>query len=103
MDIELQCLHCRFGHPLVYHLYQLFERLGYNIELQILQYLTKYCEQYQKHDHSPSCFTFTLKDDLDFNYNVIIDIIYIWSKPVLYLVNKVTRFQAGRLLKNISA
>ena len=75
----------------------------HNVKLQALQYLTKYCEQYQKHGRSPGHFAFTLKDDLDFNYNIIIDIIYIEGKPVLHLVDEATRFQAGRWLKNVSA
>ena len=58
-------------------LYQLLEWLGHVIELQVLQYLTKYYEQCQKQVLSPNRFAFTLKDDLDFNYNVIVDIIYI--------------------------
>ena len=102
-DVELRRLHRRFGHPSVYRLHQLLEQSGHNVELQALQYLTKYCEQCQKHGRSPGRFTFTLKDDINFNYNVIIDIMYIGSKPVLHLVDEATRFQAGRWLKNVSA
>ena len=36
---------------------------------------------------------FTFKDNLDFNYNVIIDIIYIEGKLILYLIDKITRFE----------
>ena len=79
------------------------ERLRHDVELQALQYLTKYCEQYQKHGRLQGYFTFTLKEDLDFNYNVIVDIMYIEGKPILHLVDEATRFQAGQWLKNISA
>ena len=79
------------------------ERLEYNVELQALQHLTKYCEQCPKHGRSPGRFMFILKDDLDFNYNVIIDIMYIGGKPVLHLVHEATRFQTGQWLKNVSA
>ena len=102
-DVELRRLHRRFGYPSVHRLYQLLERSGRNVELQALQYLTKYCEQCQKHGRSPGRFAFTLKDDLDFNYNVIIDIMFIGGKPVLHLVDEATHFQAGRWLKNVSA
>ena len=102
-DVELRRLHRRFGHPSVHRLHQLLERSGHNVELKSLQYLTKYCEQCQKYGRSPGRFSFTLKDDLDFNYNVIIDIMYIGGKPVLHLVDEATRFQAGRWLKNVSA
>ena len=87
----------------MHHLHQLLERLEHNVELQALQYLTRYYEQCQKHDQLPGHFTFTLKDILNFNYNVIIDIIYIRGKPVLHLIDKTTRFQAGQWLKNVLA
>ena len=44
-NIELQRLHCRFGHPLVHRLHQSLERLRHNVKLQISQHLTKYCKQ----------------------------------------------------------
>lgn len=58
--------------------------------MQVLQYLIKYCEHCQKYIQPPGCFTFTLKDNLDFNYNIIINIIYIEEKTVLYLVDEAT-------------
>lgn len=73
-------------------LYQLLKRLGYIIKLQALKYLPKYYEQCQKHGRLPSYFVFTLKDDIDFNYNVIINIIYIKNKPVLHLIEEITCF-----------
>ena len=88
-------MHCRLRHLSIHRLHQLLEWSGHNVELQELQYFTKYCEQCQKHGQSPGRFTLTLKDDLDFNYNVIIDIMYIGDKPVLDLVNEAIRFQAG--------
>ena len=77
-------------------LYQLLEWLGHVVKLQALQYLTKYCEQFQKYHRSPGRFGFIFKDDLDFNYNIIVDIMHIEGKPVLYLVDEATRFQAER-------
>lgn len=56
----------------------------------------KYYEQCQKHSQLPKRFVFTLKDDLNFNYNVIIDIMYIGGKLVLYLVDETIRFEAGQ-------
>jgi hypothetical protein len=50
----------------------------------------------------PSRFKFTLKDDYEFNYTVIINIIYLDSKPVLQVVNSLTLFQAAKFLKDIS-
>ena len=47
-------------------------------------------------------FKFTLKDDFKFNFKIIIDVMYINSKLVLYIVDIATVFQAARFLKNLS-
>lgn len=96
-------MHCRFEHPSVRRLQQVLERSGHNVEIHTLEHLTKYCEHCQKHGQSPGRFSFTIKDDIEFNYNVIVDILYIEGEPVLHLVDEVTCFQAGRWLKDISA
>ena len=44
------------------------------------------------HAKSPSRFKFTLKDNYDFNYKIIIDVMYINSKPVLHVVDAATVF-----------
>ena len=103
-EIELRRLHRRFGHPSVRRLHQILERSGHEVEIQALQHLTRYCEHCQKYGKSPGRFNFNIKeDDINFNFNVIVDILYIQGKPVLHLVDEATRFQAGRWLKDISA
>jgi hypothetical protein len=52
---------------------------------------------------APGRFKFTLKDDREFNWCIVINIIYLDSKPVLYVVDKATTFQAAKFLKDISA
>ncbi len=44
-----------------------------------------------------------LKDDHEFNYSVIIDVIYLDGKPVLQVVDSATVFKAARFLKDMSA
>ena len=97
-NIKLWYLHCHNGHPSMYYLYQFWEQSRYT-----LQYLQKYYKYYQKYNLSFGYFTFTLKKNLDFNYNIIIDIIYIEKRPILHLVDKTTQFQARCLLKNVLA
>ncbi len=58
-DVELRRLQRRFGHPSVHRLNQLLERSGHVVELQALQYLTRYYEKCQKYGRSPGRFTFT--------------------------------------------
>jgi hypothetical protein len=71
--------------------------------MEALEYLTKYCEQCQKFGRSPERFKFNLRDDVSFNYSIIVDIFYISGKPVLHIIDEGTRYQAGRWLQNISA
>ena len=52
---------------------------------------------------SPGRFKFTLKDDYEFNYSVIIDILYLEGKPVLQVIDAATSFGAARFLKDMSA
>ena len=44
-----------------------------------------------------------LKNDYNFNYQVIINILYLDRKPILYAVNDTTIFNATRFLKDMSA
>jgi hypothetical protein len=55
------------------------------------------------HSKSPGRFKFTLKDDHEFNYSIVIDVLHLDSKPVLQVVDSSTSFQAARFLKDMSA
>jgi hypothetical protein len=52
---------------------------------------------------SPGRFKFTLKDDYEFNYSVVIDILYLEGKPVLQVIDSAISFGAARFLKDMSA
>ena len=73
----------------------MLERAGHDIDKESLQFLIKFYKHYQKHNKSPGCFKFNLRDDIDFNYSIIVNIFYISSKPVLHVINERTRYQAG--------
>lgn len=102
-NVELQRVHRRFGHPSVARLQKVLERAGHDIDKQALEYLTKYCVHCQRHGQSPGRFKFNLRDDVQFNYSIIVDIFYIGGKPVLHVVDEGTRYQAGKWLQNITA
>jgi hypothetical protein len=55
------------------------------------------------HEKSPGRFKFILKDDHEFNYSIIIDVMYLDGKPVLQVVDSATAFEAARFLKDMSA
>ncbi|POS84537.1 hypothetical protein EPUL_004867 [Erysiphe pulchra] len=108
---EIRQLHRRFGHPSAKRLIKVLEKSGYNVSLNLVEKLTKFCSTCQKHGRSPRRFKFTLRDDtLSFNHTVYIDIIYIksssnqtQSSPVLNVVDEAIGFQAGRWLSNMSS
>ena len=91
ISTEIYCLYCRFSYLLAKKLYKVLKCFKYNnINKKAINYLTKYCSFCQKYRYSLSQFKFTLYKDLDFNYSVYIDIIYINGSLVLYIINEVT-------------
>ncbi|RDW58864.1 hypothetical protein BP6252_13340 [Coleophoma cylindrospora] len=100
-DTELRQLHRRFGHPSVRRLTSLLERAGYDkVDLASIKQLTKFCAQCQLHSKAPGRFKFTLKDEVEFNYAVFVDILYLEGKPVLHVVDEATAFATARFLKD---
>jgi hypothetical protein len=48
-------------------------------------------------------FRFTLREDANFNYRVIVDVMFFIGKPVLHAINEAIAFQAAKLFLNITA
>ena len=103
IETEIRRLHRRFGHFSVQRLYQILDRAGHEMNQRIIQRLIKYCHHCQKHDRFFERFSFIIKNDVDFNFHIIVDIFYIERKSMLHFIDETTRFQAGRWLKNIIA
>ena len=91
-DTELRQLHRRFGHPSAEKLHKVLERSGHETDKKIIDNLTKYCTHCQKHGKLPSRFKFTLKEDTNFNYSILVDIMYIDGSLILHIVNEAIRF-----------
>lgn len=102
-DTELRRLHRRFGHPSVGRLHKLLTRAGHDADTEALEYITKFCHHCQIHGKSPGRFRFTVRDDVEFNHSIIVDVMYIDGKPVLHIVDEATRFNAACWLANISS
>ena len=102
-DTELRQLHKCFRHPSAMKLHLLLERSSHEVDKPALDKLTKFCSFCQKNGKSPGRFKFTLRDDVNFNYSIIVDIMYIDNSPILHVVDEATRFQAARWLSNVSA
>jgi hypothetical protein len=71
---ELRQLHRRFRHPSIARFAIVLERAGQEFDYKTVKRLTKFCHHCQLYVKSPGRFRFTLKDDLDFNYNVEVDV-----------------------------
>jgi len=52
---------------------------------------------------SPGRFKFTLKDDFEFNYSIVIDVVYLEGDLVLQVVDSAIAFQAARFLEDMLA
>ncbi|KAF7577809.1 hypothetical protein PtrM4_020490 [Pyrenophora tritici-repentis] len=104
VHIPLRRLHRRFGHPAVTRLVKLLKDAGHNdFEERTLEEVTKFCHHCQLHSSAPRRFKFTLKDDHHFNYEILVDVMYLSNKPVLHVVDSSTAFQGARFLSAISA
>ncbi len=102
-DTELRQLHHCFRHISESKLHKVLEHAGHKTNKKIIDNLKKYWTHCQKHGKSPSRFKFTLKEDVNFNYSILVDIMYIDGDPILHFVDKATRFQAARQMNNKSA
>jgi hypothetical protein len=102
-ESELRQLHRRFGHPSVQRLVRILQRAGEEVEQRAIEQLTKFCHQCQIHGKSPGRFKFTLKDEYEFNYSIVVDVMYLDGHPVLHVVDEATAFQAARFLNDLSS
>ncbi len=102
-DVELRQLHRRFDHSSILKLQILLERSDHDVEKSVIEKLTKFCTFCQKYAKSSERFKFTLKDEINFNYSVIVDVMYIAHSLILHVVDDATRFQIAKWLQNISA
>jgi hypothetical protein len=104
-DIELRQLHKRFEHSFIMKLHDLLKRFDHEVKKAVLKKLTKFCIFCQKYAKSSERFKFMLKDDANcnFNYSIIVDVMYIENHLILHVVDDVTRFQVARWLQSINA
>ena len=100
---EIRHLHRRFGHPSPRKLQSVLKNSGHEMNKAMLERLTKFCTFCQRHGRSPGRFKFTLREEVNFNFSIIVNIMYIDNSPILHVIDEGTKFQAARWLKEISA
>jgi hypothetical protein len=96
IESKLRQLHRRFDHSFIRKLYDLLKRAGHEVEKSALKKLIKFCTFCQKYVKSSERFKFILRDDVNFNYSVIVDVMYVENSPILHVIDEATRFQAAR-------
>jgi hypothetical protein len=98
IETKLRQLHRRFDHSSIRKLHDLLKRFDHEVKQSVLKKLIKFCTFCQRHEKSSERFKFTLRDDvnMNFNYSVIVDIMYIENNLILHVIDEVTRFQAAR-------
>ncbi|KHJ31248.1 hypothetical protein EV44_g3121 [Erysiphe necator] len=103
-EIELRRLRKRFGHPSINRLRHILERSGHtDFDKNTIEKIRKFCHHCQLHSKSLSRFHFNLRDDISFNYTIIIDIMYIDGKEILHVIDEATCFQAAKWPNNVTA
>jgi hypothetical protein len=103
IDVELRQLHRRFDHSFILKLHNFLKRFDHDVKKAVLKKLTKFCTFCQKYVKSSERFKFVLKNDVNFNYLIIVDVMYIENHFILHVIDDVIRFQAAKWLQNISA
>ena len=98
IDTKLRQLHRRFGHSFALKLRRILERFKHEDDLikTALNKLTEYCTFCQKHEKSPERFKFILRENVNFNYFIIVDIMYINNELIFHVNNKIIRFQSTK-------
>lgn len=104
---QLVKLHRQFCHPSADKLYRLLKRGRPNDTtpetLKILEDISKRCDPCQRIQPAPTRFRVTLgAEDVKFNEEILMDIMYIDNRPILHIVDASTHFSAARFLPNVS-
>jgi hypothetical protein len=108
IEIELRRFHRRFDHFSTRRLQTILDRSDHEINSRAIEYFIKFCHHCQIHEKFSSRFNFTLKNDLEFNFNIVVNILYLEmksnvNKSILHVMNEAIRFQVDKWLKNITA
>lgn len=63
----------------------------------------KFCYYCQIKGKAPKQFKFILKKDINLNYKIIVNIIYLDKKPIFHVIDIATIFQVNRFLNSMLA
>lgn len=92
IEAEICQVHTCFGYPLVNKLYKLLTQIGHDIKHKIFKIINKFHYYYQMKGKTPQHFKFTLKKDIDFNYKIFVDVMYLDGKPIFHVIDAAITF-----------
>ncbi|EED17240.1 hypothetical protein TSTA_022940 [Talaromyces stipitatus ATCC 10500] len=82
-EVEMRWLYRWFGHPAVDRLHKVLKRAGYlNVDYKMLAQIEEFCHHCQMNRQALKRFKFTLHDDCEYNYEIVVDVMYLDGKPV---------------------
>jgi hypothetical protein len=96
IETKVRQLHKRFDHSSIRRLHDLLKRVEHEVEKSALKKLIKFCTFCQKYAKSSERFKFTLRDDVNFNYSIIVNVMYIENNFILHVIDEATRFQTAK-------
>lgn len=104
---QLMKLHKQFFHPSSQKLFNLIKRARPEMAtpeiLQTIMELSRRCDPCQRIQLAPYRFRVSFgTENIRFNERVLMDVLFLNSKPVLHIVDEGTRFSAARLLPDYS-
>jgi hypothetical protein len=88
IETELRQLHRRFDHSSTRKLYDLLERADHEMQKSVVKKLIRFCGFCQKHEKSSERFKFILRDDVNFNFSIIVNIMYIENNLILHVIDE---------------
>ena len=94
--MELRHLHWRFGHPSPKKLQSVLEKSEHEINKTMFDRFIKFCIFCQKHNKSSKRFKFVLREKVNFNFSIIVNIMYIDNNLVLHVIDEDTKFQTTK-------
>ena len=103
IEEEIKHLHRRFGHFSFRKLQSVLENSKHEINKTMFEKFTRFCIFCQKHDKSSKRFKFILREKINFNFSIIVNIMYIDNNSILHVIDESTKFQTVKWLKEISA
>lgn len=92
IEIELKRLHRRFDHLSIIKLHHFLKQSDHEINKQTIENFTKFCTKYQKHEKLLDRFRFIIRNEVQFNYFIFVDIIYIDKNPIFHVIDKAIRY-----------